>query len=218
MPIDHDVLPDITRPDADTVLVVETQAMPADMFAELARDPWPAGLVSVSAFVDTDGGETALTYTQWSAGAVDRAFLRARTGAEPVEYRRYRSGTRENPPVPGCVVVVSVEFDGPDHQRQRRWVDTVFEALASETEPHPGGISAHFHASTDGTRVLNYAEWTDAQAHRDALANSGQGTVGSAPEWRKVIDFPGVADSGFQRYRLLRSLSSTPAPYDHAHA
>ncbi len=213
MTINHDVLPDIARPDADTVLVVETPAMPEDVFAELEQKSWPEGLISFSTFAGTDGG-TTLSYTQWSEGTADRAFLRALTGAEPVEYRLYRSQTREDPPVPGCVVVVSVEFDGPDHQRQRRWVDTVFEALAAETVLHPGGISGHFHASTDGTRVLNYAEWTDEQAHRDALARSGQGAVGSAPEWRKVQEFPGVRDSGFRRYHLLRSVSAAPSEKD----
>lgn len=213
MTIDHDVLPDIARADAGTVLIVETSAVTEDVFAELERKPWPEGLISFSTFAGTDG-ETTLTYTQWSEGTAGRAFLRALTGAEPVEYRLYRSQTREDPPVPGCVVVVSVEFDGPDHQRQRQWVDTVLGALATETELHPGGISGHFHVSTDGTRVLNYAEWTDEQAHRDALARSGQGTVGSSAEWQKVLAFPGVRDSGFRRYRLLRSLSAAPSTQD----
>jgi hypothetical protein len=26
--------------------------------------------------------------------------------------------------------------------------------------------ATHLHASTDGTRVINYAEWTDEEAHR----------------------------------------------------
>ncbi|MEV7908307.1 antibiotic biosynthesis monooxygenase, partial [Streptomyces anulatus] len=119
----------------------------------------------------------------------------------------YRSGTRDDAPEPGCVVIVSVEFAGPDRQRQEQWVDTVFDALTAETEPHPGGVSAHFHLSVDGTRVLNYAEWTDEASHRAALESSGQGTVGSAPEWRRVVDFPGVRDSGFKRYRFHASLA-----------
>ncbi|MDX8036025.1 nitroreductase family deazaflavin-dependent oxidoreductase [Lentzea sp. BCCO 10_0856] len=209
MTIDHNVLPDIGRSDADTVLVVEAPVT-AEIFDELERKPWPDGLISVSTYAATDG-ETALTYTQWAAGATGREFLSGLTGAEPVEYRLYRSGTRENPPVPGCVVVVSVEFDGPDPQRQRRWVDTVFDALAGETDPPPGGISGHFHVSTDGTKVLNYAEWTDEQAHRDALARSGQGTVGTSPGWQRVQAFPGVRNSGFRRHHLARSVSVAPS-------
>lgn len=206
----HNTLPDPTRTDADTVLIVETPASMDEVFGQLEQKPWPEGLLSFSTFAATDG-ETMLAYTQWAAGAAGHQFLSELTGGEPVEYRLYRSQTRENPPPPGCIVVVKVEFDGPDEQRQRRWVDTVFEALEGETEPHPGGISGHFHVSTDGTRVLNYAEWTDEQAHRDALESSRQGTVGSSPGWQRVRDFPGVRGSGFRRYHPMRSLSA-PRP------
>jgi deazaflavin-dependent oxidoreductase (nitroreductase family) len=149
-------------------------------------------------------GETVLVY------AHDAVDLPGAT-----EYRLYRSAVRENPPPTGCVVVVSVEFDGPDEQRQREWVDTVFEALESETDPPAGGISARFHLSTDGTRVLNFAEWTDEQAHRDALARSGQGTVGVSPGWRRVLEFPGVKASGFRRYLPVRSDSPTDWVAEH---
>ena len=98
--------------------------------------------------------------------------------APPVFYRRYRSGTRPDAPEPGCIVAVSVEFDGPDEARQRAWVDAVFDALASEPEPPAGGIGAHFHVSTDGTRVLNYAEWVDEASHVAALERSGIGAIG----------------------------------------
>ncbi|MFC5823556.1 antibiotic biosynthesis monooxygenase [Nonomuraea insulae] len=204
--------PDITRPDAGTVLVTESSAhhlTVEEISAVVEHAPWPEGLISFSTLVSTDG-ETVLTYTQWANGEASREFMAGLTGTEPVEYRLYRSSGREDPPVPGCVVVVSVEFDGPDNQRQQHWIDTVFDAMAGETQPHPGGISGHFHLSTDGTRVLNYAEWTDEQAHRDALDTSGQATVGSSPGWRRVVDFPGVKSGGFRRYQLRHSLSVSP--------
>ncbi|MER5462799.1 hypothetical protein ABT010_19370 [Streptomyces sp. NPDC002668] len=56
-----------------------------------------------------------------------------------------------------------VEFDGPDTEPQRAWVDGVFEALGTEPHPHPGGIAGHFQVSADGTRVLNCAEWESAE-------------------------------------------------------
>jgi hypothetical protein len=104
-------------------------------------------------------------------------------------------------------VVVSVTFDGPDEARLRAWVDAVFDALAAEEDLHPGGISGHFHVSTDGTRVLNYAEWTSEEAHREALERSSRGAVGSGPRWREVQTFPGLTSSTVRRYRLLGSLT-----------
>lgn len=191
--------PRLDRPDARSVLVVATRGETPDLFAE--PESWPAGLLSVTLLTGMDD-DAGLLYTQWDEP--DAEFLRQY--GEPVEYQRYRSGVRDAA-VPGCVVVVQVEFDGPDPQRQRQWVDTVFAALASEETPAPGGISGHFHASTDGTRVLNYAEWTDAQAHRDALARSEHGTVGVSAKWQEVREFPGVRGSEVRRYQVARSMS-----------
>jgi Antibiotic biosynthesis monooxygenase len=230
------ILPDIARPDAGTVLVSEWKVGTQERqhalveafitaFATFGKDaPWPRGLLSVNLFLSNDG-ETVLNYAQWTNDdayhefaqtnrplqdeQIDRAFPGVeRTG--PVNYRLYRSGVRRDAPVPGCVVIVSVEFDGPDEQRQRRWVDTVFEALDAETEPHPGGISGHFHISVDGARVLNYAEWTSEEAHRDAIERSGQGSIGSGSKWREVQSFPGIKSSEYKRYRLATSLTSHP--------
>jgi Antibiotic biosynthesis monooxygenase len=225
--------PDITRSDVGTVLVSEwkvgsperQRALVEAFLAAWEEAPWPQGLLSVNLFLSTDG-EIVLNYAQWTGDEAYRQFAqahlrphveqidRAVPGIErsgPVNYRLYRSGVRRDAPVPGCVVIVSVEFDGPDEWRQRQWVDTVFEALEAETEPHPGGISGHFHLSVDGARVLNYAEWTSEGAHREAIERSGQGSVGSGPKWRQVRSFPGIKSSGYKRYRLKHSLTSESA-------
>ncbi len=226
-------LPDIARPDARTILVSEwkvdtpeRQQALVEAFVTAWEDaPWPQGLLSVNLFLSTDG-ETVLNYAQWTGDDAYHIFEktnsrlrveqidRAVTGIErsgPANYRLYRSGVRLDAPVPGCVVMVSVEFDGPDERRQKRWVDAVFEALESETELHPGGISGHFHISIDGARVLNYAEWTDEGSHRDAIDRSGQDSIGSGSKWRDVRNFSGIKSSGYKRYRLARSLASQPA-------
>ena len=224
-------LPDIRRPDAHRVLVSdwsvgtpERQRATAEAFvAAWERALWPHGLLSANLFASMDG-ETVLHYGQWTSDKTYNEFVRTGRRSlveqidravpgikrhEPVYYRLYRSLVRDDPPTPGCIVVVSVEFEGPDEQRQQRWIDTVFEALEGETELHPGGISGHFHVSTDGTRVLNYAEWTDEHAHRETLERSGQGTVGRGPKWLEVRSFPGVISNGFKRYHLLQSLSNS---------
>ncbi|GAA0930694.1 hypothetical protein [Nonomuraea longicatena] len=200
-------MPDLSRSDVDTVLVTRGSGGAAEaerMLTRLERLPWPRELVSFTVLVGTDGS-AVLGYLQ-CAGPLDSGFVADVTGSVAAEYRVYRSLSRADRPVPGCVVVVDVEFDGPDAQRQRRWIDTVLNAVAAEPEPHPGGISGHFHVSTDGARVLNYAEWTDEDSHRDALAGSGRGMVGSGPAWRAVQEFPGVRSGGFTRYRLLRTV------------
>ena len=220
--------PDLARPDAGIVAVSEFQTGSADqqqaLFAasRAAWDglPWPETLLSIAWLASLDG-QSALAYVQWrdesgfeAFGRTHRPILTARltaalpalTPAPPVFYRRYRSGTRPDAPEPGCIVAVSVEFEGPDEARQRAWVDAVFDALASEPDPPAGGIGAHFHVSTDGTRVLNYAEWVDEASHIAALERSGIGAIGSGPKWRAVQTFPGLKTSRVTRYRVDRRL------------
>ncbi|MFJ6673591.1 hypothetical protein ACIQMJ_20985 [Actinosynnema sp. NPDC091369] len=173
---------ELTRPDADLVLLHRGRE---------PFDPRPDGLLDVRWLAEVDG-DGVVTYSQWS-GPAERD--------DAVAYRRYRSAgpDRADRPV-GCVVLVSVRFDRPGVAEE--WVDLVLAALAAEDEPDPGGISAHFHVGVDGTRVLNYAEWTSAQAHVDALARGG-GAVGESPLWRRVRSFPGLTSSDVRRYRVV---------------
>jgi hypothetical protein len=172
---------ELIRSDAELVLVHP---------GRVPFEPRPEGLLDVRWLEQVDGGG-AMTYSQWSeAVEVDGA----------VAYRRYRSGREPVDRAVGCVVLVSVEFDRPGVAEE--WVDLVFDALAAEREPHPGGISAHFHVSVDGLRVLNYAEWTSAEAHEDALAR-GNGAVGVSEPWRHVRSFPGLKRSDVRRYLVV---------------
>jgi hypothetical protein len=223
-----DTRPRIDRPDAGLVAVTEfsvgnperLQAL-LDASAEAwATLPWPETLLSITWLASLDGTK-ALAYVQWrddsefeSYGRIQRPALAAHfraavpdlQPAPPTFYTRYRSGVRPDAPAPGCIVIVSIEFDDADPVRQRAWVDTVFDAIEAEPVAIGGGISGHFHASVDGTRALNYAEWTDEAAHQAALDRSGQGTIGAGAKWQAVRDFPGVKSSGFTRYRFVRRL------------
>ncbi len=162
-----------------------------------ARADGPDGLVSFTRY-EGIGHDGAFTYEQWTSEDAIPDL-----GETPV-YRLYRGQGGEGNP--GCLVVVSVEFDGPDEQRQRDWIDLVFEALASETGLPDGGISGYFHVSTDGTRVLNYAEWTSAEAHIAAIEAPGADGIGTTDAWKKVQTFPGLRRSTVKRYRAVASI------------
>jgi hypothetical protein len=223
--VGSDAPPRMNRPGVDLVAVDEwivgspahQRAVADAVITDWVGAEWPYGLLSLTALVSTDGAKV-LTYTQWASEEAHRRFRQATPTStirdtvqhlEPVTYRLYRFGARGNAPLPGCIVIVSVEFDGPDSQRQTQWIDTVFAALDAETALHPGGISGYFHVSTDGRRVLNYAEWTSEAAHRDALERSGQGAVGLGPKWQEVRAFRGVKSNGVSRYFLHRSLAKS---------
>jgi quinol monooxygenase YgiN len=200
------ILPDLARPDVDVAVVSSwTVGTPAHQRAAVeaaaaAREGslWPEGLLSVSYFVGFDG-EKVLTYAQWAS----EDAVSGLDGPESIAYRLYRNGLAVGETrVPGCIVFVEIETEGADVAR--RWVDSVFAALAAETVPHPGGISADFHISVDGKRVLNYAGWTDAEAHREAIGDPGAPGIARSmsPEWHRVQNTPGATPVGFTRYRL----------------
>ncbi|GAA3194479.1 MULTISPECIES: antibiotic biosynthesis monooxygenase [Streptomyces] len=193
----------------------ERQARTVEAIAHTwERRAWPSrDLLGYHVYAGEDG-DTLLHYSQWASEGAYEAFVKthrqervdeidtAVPGIERVglhRYRHYRSGTREDGAVPGCVVIVDVEFEGADPERLREWVDAVFEALDGE-EPHPGGIAAHFHLGVEGNRVLNYAEWESARAHADALAAPGEGIGSGSAAWRRVQTWPGLKGSTVRRY------------------
>lgn len=188
---------DPERADVDSVLVTRWTADDPDAaVVEALAGAKPEGLVAAAGYAGFDG-TSVLLYEQWRGTPTER-----REGA--VEYRWYRGATRPDPPEVGCVVIVTAEFDGVVDPRT--WVDAVLDALAADDSPAPGGISAHFHVSADGTRALNLAGWTSEAAHVAALEASGQGTVGLGEKWRAVKEFPGTTGGGFTRFRLVREV------------
>ncbi|GAA2563020.1 MULTISPECIES: antibiotic biosynthesis monooxygenase [Streptomyces] len=186
------------------------------------RRVWPArDLLGYHVYTGEDG-ETLLHYSQWTSERAYESFVKthrqervdeidtAVPGIERValhRYRHYRSGVREGDRAPGCVVIVDVEFEGPDAERLKDWADAVLDALEGEPEPNPGRISAHFHLGADGTRVLNYAEWESARAHAEALARDGAGPTAAA--WERVQRWPGLKSSTVRRYE--HALGLVPA-------
>lgn len=232
MSVRVDTLPDVARPGVGLVLsstwkvgTPERQRASVEAITEAWRSrPWPDdALLSYSVYTSEDG-ETLMHYSQWRDQAAYARFVashRAERNAEidaavpGIErvglqaYELYRSTSLDDATVrPGCVVAVRVEFEGPDARRQREWIDTVLDALASDPTPQPGGISGHFHASLDGTRVLNYAEWESARHHIDALAAPGNGVASATEAWHRVQHYPGLSSSTVTRYTPAVSLSA----------
>jgi quinol monooxygenase YgiN len=56
-------------------------------------------------------------------------------------------------------------------ERQQELVDLLERATQEVIGHLPGFISANFHASLDGTRVVNYAQWETADALHAMLSN-----------------------------------------------
>lgn len=131
------------------------------------------------------------------------SFVRSRTELDG--FKLYRSGGPNGAKKVGCVVLVTIDTE--NEATARTWIDSVFVALASEPNPHPGGISAAFHIREDGRQVINYAEWVSAQDHADAVSD-GNGVGSRTADWRRVQNFPGVQPAGVQRYQPLAEVQA----------
>lgn len=171
----------------------------------------PSGLLSDSLFLGEDGLRV-LRYRLWA----DRGSFEAKAGdrpdgvegAGPSGFTVYRGGRGPGDVrVPASLALPQAVFDGPDHDRLRAWVDAVFAALATDVAAggESGGISAYFHVSLDGRRVLNYAEWVSAW-HHDVFLGVGVPETDVPDEvsesWRQVHEFPGLVGGGVHRYHL----------------
>ncbi len=56
-------------------------------------------------------------------------------------------------------------------EKQRELVDLLNEASETVMRHQPGFLSASIHESTDGTRVVNYAQWDSVAAFKTMLGN-----------------------------------------------
>ncbi|MEU6056524.1 monooxygenase [Streptomyces xanthochromogenes] len=215
--------PDITRPDAGTVLLSvrhtdgphRQRALADAAFSAWSRLPHPPGLLSLSLFLGVDG-HGVLAHSQWRDDDAYAAHARTHgpglfpgtdvpqdlDRAAPVRFRLYRStGPGRGGRTPGCVATPSFDTDGPE--RQRAIVDRLVDGPLDR--PLPGLLAAHFHLSTDGTRVVNYAEWTTEELHERSLTGAVLGDAGAITR-----DMPGVRGIGCPRYLLHRSLGTDP--------
>jgi quinol monooxygenase YgiN len=68
-----------------------------------------------------------------------------------------------------CATLINVFTVEPD--RARELVELLSVATEQTMKNVPGFISANIHLSTDGTRVVNYAQWESVDAFQQMLKN-----------------------------------------------
>ena len=215
--------PDLIRPDVGCVVTSawyvgtrERQRAAADAAIDMWKKlPWPQECISLNCYLSTDG-KLVWFYGQWTSEEAHREFTRTQRPlvtdgvdqAVPniqrmgvVRSRLHHSISGGPDLFPGIVVLVTIATDGPERQLQAE--ETIrTRVIAGDESPHAGAIGAHIHFSTDGTRVLLYAEWTSEAAHRDAVES---GVLGGK---RGLFDgVPHIEGFGFDRYTLYRRLA-----------
>ncbi|WP_165953660.1 NmrA family NAD(P)-binding protein [Streptomyces sp. 8K308] len=182
-------LPRVRRGDSGLVLVstwtlpdAERQRAAADAAMDAWRDaPWPAGMLSHSVLLGTDG-RTVLHYPQWTGDDAFASFQRTDppTRVESIDeavpgivrngvtrYRLHRSAVFPRPVTPGVIALESFRVDSGD--AGRKLVDSLLArhpAITGDGEPPSGAGAEHFHIAVDGGQVINYAEFADEAAYQ----------------------------------------------------
>ncbi|MEU6148325.1 hypothetical protein ABZ848_49385 [Streptomyces sp. NPDC047081] len=206
--------PDIDHEDVHTVFMshwhVADAAQGRVVLDEIAdaweQASWPADILSFSCYLST-GSEhfTVMTYVQCARPDGYRPFVHGlpvdAARVEPVEYRLHHSVLLTPQAGPAAAIVIaSFDVDGPE--RQRHIISSVTDNIEkSPRDEQTGLIASHFHVSLDGTRVINFAEWTSDDEH---IAFLEQATRHRS--LRLATDTPGVRPIGFTRYHLHRSI------------
>ncbi|MGL5083485.1 MAG: antibiotic biosynthesis monooxygenase family protein [Microcoleaceae cyanobacterium] len=164
------------------------------------------GFVSASLHQSFDGQKVA-NYAQWRSLEDYQTFLNnseAQAQAETLRqfgqpdlhvYEIVASESKVGTPQirPEEYIVHIAEFSmTPAHQPRMVELAKAHIGPAMELE---GLISANFHRSLDGTRVINYGQWRDREAIEDLRKKPGFGS--DAPYWQ------GIAENEFHLYKVV---------------
>ena len=105
----------------------------------------------------------------------------------------------------GGLYTLAIEFE-TDPTKAEAMIEAIAEVVERWFGPDPRFVSASFHLSDDGRRVINYAQWTsreDYQAFMDDLAEEANAAIGEA------IQSSGARPLGGHAYAIRRIVEGT---------
>jgi hypothetical protein len=192
--------PDLTSPHARSVLVADA---PAQLCAALlARSHDRHDAACAVSWLESLSAAPDLLYAHDCAAALfDRGVRPPAPTLALRRYRRLRSGVSDPQRQPGCVVVTLLPTR--DAAQAQALADAAFAALQDGAHALRGLIASHLHLSDDGRGLLDYAEWSSAEAQRRALRRE--------PERLPLAAHPGARVRHYRPRALAWSGASTPA-------
>jgi len=99
-------------------------------------------------------------------------------------------------------VVTLINVFTVEPENQQPLVDLLVEATKTTMSRQPGYVSASFHASLDGTRVTNYAQWRTREDFEAIFSN---------PEVRPHMEEAAMLAIGFEPHLYRVKFSHGPA-------
>ncbi|MBN4000928.1 antibiotic biosynthesis monooxygenase [Nostoc sp. LPT] len=102
-------------------------------------------------------------------------------------------------------LTVLIEF-AVDPSPQQAFLDAIADIVEQHFKSYAGFVSANFHASEDGQRVVNYAQWQSKQVWRDSFQASNRNEVQTAID--KVISRYGVKTLKVEPFGVMRVIEN----------
>lgn len=178
-------------------------------FLEIVKNQ--PGFVSANLHRSTDGVKV-VNYAQWSSIDTFKAFrdnqaVQAKAAKlfefdtpDSHVYEIVTSASKVGTPIinQGEYIAHFAEFSlKPDNQP--RMIELAKEHITAAME-QPGLISATFHRSLDGTRVINYGQWENENAIAQLSQQPGFGK--DQPYWE------GIAENEYHLYQVIHTVNS----------
>jgi quinol monooxygenase YgiN len=168
------------------------------------------GFVSANLHKSIDGVKVA-NYAQWRSLTEYEAFIKNAEVQKKAEklwtfdspdshvYEIIASESKIGTPkiIEGEYFIHFAEFS-MQPENQPKMVELAKEHLKPAME-QPGLISATFHRSLDGTRVINYGQWENQKAIAELVQKPGFSKA--APYWE------GIADNEYHLYQVVKVVS-----------
>jgi len=169
------------------------------------------GFVSANLHQSTDGEKVA-NYAQWS----DREAFEAFRANQEVQQRASKLFEFATPDSHVYEIVTSESKVGTPEINEGEYITHFAEfSMSPENQPpmvelakehvkpamqQPGLISATFHRSLDGTRVINYGQWENEEAIAELTKQPGFGK--KKPYWS------GIAENEYHLYRVVHTVNA----------
>lgn len=164
------------------------------------------GFVSANLHQSTDGVKVA-NYAQWTSMDAYQAFI----GNKEVQAKAVKLREFDSPDSHVYEIVTSESKVGTPQIQEGEYITHFAEfSMPSENQPkmvelakehvkpamkQPGLISATFHRSLDGTRVINYGQWDNPAAIKELVKQPGFSK--DKPYW------DGIADNEYHLYEVV---------------
>lgn len=105
----------------------------------------------------------------------------------------------------GFVALVTIDVSDP--AAHAPLLDLLSREVEQWVRHRPGFVSANYHVSLDGSRIVNYAQWASEEDYRESFrANPDAGSLRAA-----ITAIDGVDKLEMVGYTLAKSIAAAPA-------